>query len=54
MGMEPEQEAPPTDKRFGIKVGNILVVILGTIFGIWGLVYIIIEVKNGDAKADEA
>ena len=54
MGDEPEQEAPPSDKRFGIKVGNIIVVILGTIFGIWGLVYIILEMKDGKAKADEA
>jgi len=35
-------------------VGNIIVVILGTIFGIWGLVYIILEMKDGKAKADEA
>lgn len=54
MGEEPEQESPPSDKRFGIKVGNFIVVILGTIFGIWGLVFIIMEMKDGKAKADEA
>lgn len=54
MATEPEQEQPPEDKRLAIKIGNIFVVILGTIFGIWGIVYIILEMKNGNAKADEA
>jgi hypothetical protein len=55
MGMEPDEETPPLeDKRWGIKLGNIFVVVLGTIFGIWGLVYIILEMKDGKAKADEA
>ena len=54
-GQQQEQvETPKSDKRFGIKVGNIIVLILGTIFGIWGLVYIILEMKNGSAKKDEA
>ena len=47
------EEEKKSDKRFGIKVGNIFVVVLGTIFGIWGLVYIILEMKSGKAKKDE-
>jgi amino acid permease len=35
---DPEPEAEASDRRFGIKIGNIIVVIAGTIFGIWGLV----------------
>lgn len=54
MENQTEQEPPSSDKRFGIKVGNILAVILGTFFAIWGLVYIIMEMKSGDAKKDEA
>ena len=42
------------DSRIGIKIGNWIVLIFGTIIGVVGLTYCIIEIKDGEAKADEA
>ena len=43
-----------SDKRLGIKIGNYIVVITGTIVGLYGLIFIIVEMSNGKSKKDEA
>lgn len=57
-GKEMESKEKPADKegdpRIGVKVGNWIVLILGVAIGIVGLTYCIIEIKDGEAKADEA
>jgi len=62
-GMEGQEMEAPKDKpveasggdpRLGVKVGNWIVLILGVAIGIVGLTYCIIEIKDGEAKADEA
>lgn len=55
--MVPKEEEPPAktgDPRIGVKIGNWIVLILGVAIGIVGLTYCIIEIKDGEAKADEA
>jgi len=47
-------DQPSGDQRLGIKIGNWIVLIFGTVIGIVGLTYCIIEIKDGEAKADEA
>ena len=51
---EEEPELNQGDMRIGIKIGNWIVLVFGTIIGIVGLTYCIIEIKDGEAKADEA
>jgi amino acid permease len=51
---EKEPELNQGDMRIGIKIGNWIVLVFGTIIGIVGLTYCIIEIKDGEAKADEA
>lgn len=54
-GMAENPESPATgDPRIGVKIGNWIVLILGVAIGIVGLTYCIIEIKDGEAKADEA
>ena len=54
-GKADKSESPATgDPRLGVKIGNWIVLILGVAIGIVGLTYCIIEIKDGEAKADEA
>jgi len=54
-GKADKSEFPATgDPRLGVKIGNWIVLILGVAIGIVGLTYCIIEIKDGEAKADEA
>ena len=54
MEAKDKPEESQGDPRLGVKVGNWIVLILGVAIGIVGLTYCIIEIKDGEAKADEA
>ena len=43
-----------SDPRMCIKVTSWIVLFFGLIVGIWGLVYVIMELTSGDAKGDSA
>ena len=42
------------DTKWGIRCFNWFVLVIGVCIGIFGLVYVIVELKDGDAKGDEA
>ena len=49
-----EEEEEPSDSRSLIKIGNWVVLFFGIAIGIVGLIYVIVELKEGDAKEDSA
>ena len=48
-----QEDQNPQDNRFAIRVCNYIVLTLGVAIGIWGLVFVIIEIVDGEAKPDE-
>ena len=48
-----QNEVNDTDPRLNLKITSWIVAVLGTIVGIIGLIYIIMELKDG-AKQDSA
>lgn len=49
-----EADDDSDSKRTWIKIFSWIFLFLGVIVGIWGLVYVIMEMTSGDAKEDEA
>lgn len=43
-----------SDPRLCIKIISWIVLFFGVIVGVWGLVYVIMEVSSGEAKEDSA
>ena len=44
---KPKEEEDDSDPRTCIKITSWIVLALGIVVGIWGLVYVIIELTNG-------
>ena len=54
-GKEKEEEATDdSDPRMCIKVTSWIVLFFGVVVGIWGLVYVIVELTSGSAEEDKA
>ena len=49
-----EENEEKEDPRRCIKITSWIVLFFGVIIGIWGLVYVIMELTSGDAKEDSA
>jgi len=56
--MDKEDEAKNDDDdgdpRLFIRIISWIVLVVGLVIGIWGLVYVIMEMTSGDAKEDSA
>lgn len=48
------EEEDDSDPRLCIKITSWIVLFFGIVVGIWGLVYVIMELSSGDAKEDSA
>jgi amino acid permease len=48
------EEKDDNDPRACIKITSWIVLFFGLVVGIWGLVYVIMELSSGDAKEDSA
>ena len=42
------------DPRLFIKILSWVILVIGIVIGIWGLVYVVMEMTSGDAKEDSA